>query len=146
VPGLPARFRASGVPVGRQHGSAVLSSVRGPGGDHSIATGSTGFQGGSLELIIGLLVLALVATALGLRLQYWKEKFFEADAVYADIMQRAIRAEQEEAKVKDEMNRWQAMLANLQSRPVIATLNDQQAQALIQATTMFVSTNKSGAN
>ena len=99
-----------------------------------------------MEFIIGLLILALVATALGLRLQYWKEKFLRADKVYAEIMQRAIRAEQAEAKVTDEMQRWQAMLVALQGRPVIATLNDQQAQALIQSVQFFISSNKSGAN
>ena len=99
-----------------------------------------------MEFIIGLLVLALVATTLGLRLWYWKEKCIASEIAYDDVMGRAIRAEQAEAKVTDEMQRWQTMLANLQGRPVIATLNDQQAQALIQSVQFFVSANKSGAN
>ena len=99
-----------------------------------------------MEFIIGLLVLALVATTQGLRLQYWKEKCIASEMAYDDVMSRAIRAEQAEAKVTDEMQRGQTMLVALQGRPVIATLNDQQAQALIQSVQFFVSSNKSGAN
>ena len=99
--------------------------------------------------ILALVIIAtlLCATIIAfLRVSYWKEKAITAEECYDDLMGRALRAESEEARIKDEMNRWQAMLAALQGRPLIATLNDQQAQALIQSVQFFVSSNKSGAN
>jgi hypothetical protein len=99
-----------------------------------------------VELVLTGITLAIIGVFVHSRVSYWKEKASNAISNYDDIMQRAIRAEQEEAKVKDEMARWQQMLVAMNNRPIIATLSDQQAQMLIQAVQMFMSSNKAGAN
>lgn len=92
-------------------------------------------------------MLALFAGSIcASRWHYWKEKAREANAAYDDLMNRALRAEKDEAGAKDELARWQSMLAAMQSRPIIATLNDQQAAALITAVQSFVAGNIHGPN
>ena len=97
-------------------------------------------------LIVAALLQLLVGSICVSRWLYWKEKAAEANAMYDDIMDRALRAEKDGDAAKNELTRWQGMLASMQSRPIIATQNDQQAAALISAVQLFVAGNAHGPN
>lgn len=97
-------------------------------------------------VIIAALAQLLVGSILVSRWLYWKEKAAEASAAYGDIADRAQRAEKDADSARDELNRWQQMLASMNTRPIIATLNDQQTAALISSIQMFIQSNMAGPN
>ena len=91
-------------------------------------------------------VAALVCGIAWMSVRYWREKFYAVDYQVGEAVDDRIRAQRESDRTQAELENIKLLIASMTGRPVIATLNDQQAQQLIQACQYYISTNKSGAN
>lgn len=94
----------------------------------------------SEKLVFGALAIALGGLIVWLIQQrsYWKGAYLaEQDSLYAAV-DRAGEAEREAQEAQTELEYLKKFIVSLHNKPVVAVLNDQQMNGLIQSVVGFI--------